>query len=364
MLHDLVHHRVSRSRLGDVDFNDLGFGNVFSDHMFTLDYADGRWHNPQIVPYGPISLEPGTASLHYGQSVFEGLKAFRGSDGEIRVFRPDMNARRLLDSCERLCIPPIDPALVVAAIEELVQLEHEWIPSERGQSLYLRPIIFGSESHLEVRPSSEFKFIIMAAPVRTYYMTNSVGVGLQVQQKFTRAAPGGTGYAKTAGNYGASLLPGHRSREQGFDQALWLDGAEHRYVEEVGQMNIFFKLHDRIITPALRGTILPGVTRDSVITLLRDQGVAVEERLIEIEEIAAAIRNACLSEAFGAGTAAVIMPVSRIGYGGETLTINEGKTGAVTQQMYDAITEIQFGERDDPHGWTTVIEPESTPVAV
>lgn len=356
MLNDLTVRRITESRLSTVDYNHLGFGDVFSDHMFTLDYREGGWRDPQIVPYGPLSLEPGVATLHYGQSVFEGMKAFYGADGVTRLFRPDMNAKRLNGSCQRLCIPILDRSLVTEAICRLVALDIDWVPRQRGQSLYLRPLVFGTEPHLEVRPSEAFKFIVMTSPVRTYYMSTSVGIGLQVQDKFTRAAPGGTGFAKTAGNYGASLLPGHKAREDGFDQALWLDGAEHRYVEEVGQMNIFFRFKDRVITPALRGTILPGVTRDSIITLLADQGIEVEQRLIEIDEIVAAIGDGSLLEVFGAGTAAVVMPISRIGYRGETLTINDGKAGSLTEQMYNEITAIQYGEAEDRHGWTLAVD--------
>lgn len=363
MLSDLSIEKVSNSRLPEVDYENLGFGDVFSDHMFTLDYADGHWHNPQILPYGPIMLTPGVASLHYGQSVFEGLKAFRGADGVIRIFRPDMNAKRLNGSCQRLCIPILDRELILAAIKRLVQIDQAWIPSKRGQSLYIRPLVFGTESHLDVRPSEEFKFIVMTSPVRTYYMSNSVGVGLKVQEKFTRAAPGGTGFAKTAGNYAASLLPGHMAREAGFQQALWLDGAEHRYVEEVGQMNIFFRIGDKIVTPELRGTILPGITRDSVITLLRDKGYDVEERLIEIAEIVDAIRSGELREAFGAGTAAVVMPVSRLGYGEETFAIGNGASGELTQQLYEEITAIQFGESEDRYHWNMIVEPDEQPAA-
>jgi branched-chain amino acid aminotransferase len=358
MLSELRIHRVADSRLAGVDFDDLGFGRVFADHMFTLDYTDGRWHSPQIVPYGPLALDPAVAALHYGQTVFEGLKAFRGSDGVIRVFRPDLNAKRLNGSCQRLCIPVLDRPLFLAAIRRLLQIDHAWIPRQRGQAqaLYIRPIIFGTEAHLDVRPSRAFKFVIMTSPVQTYYGSNAVGIGLQVQEKFSRAAPGGTGFAKTAGNYGASLLPGYLSRQAGFDQALWLDSAEHRYVEEVGQMNIFFKLPDKVITPALRGTILPGVTRDSIIALLRDQGYTVEERLIEIEQVIGAIRTGELAECFGCGTAAVVMPVSRIGYRGETLTINQGEPGPLTQALYREISAMQTGELEDRYGWNMIVE--------
>lgn len=356
MLAELTTHPIAESRLPTVDFDQLGFGNVFSDHMFTMDYSDGRWHSPTIKPYGPLQIDPAAASIHYGQSVFEGLKAFRGADGKIRLFRPDMNAKRLNGSCRRLCIPIVDRAGFVEAVRRLVWLDRNWIPSVRGQSLYIRPLIFGTEPHLDVRPSENFKLVVMTAPVRTYYMSNTVGIALKVQDVFTRAAPGGTGFAKTAGNYGASLFPGHQARTEGYDQALWLDGAEHRYIEEVGQMNIFFRLRDRVITPALRGTILPGVTRDSVIQLLADKGVTVEERLIEIDEIVAAAKSGDLLEAFGCGTAAVVMPISRIGYKDREIEINSSINERLTAALYDEITAIQFGEIEDRHDWTVLVD--------
>lgn len=356
MLADLRIQKIEKSRLPDVDFTNLGFGGVYSDHMFTLDYHDGRWQDPRILPYGPLPLAPGVASLHYSQSVFEGLKAFYGQDGVVRLFRPDMNAQRLNGSCQRLCIPIVDKELVVEAIKRLVQIDHAWIPTQRGQSLYIRPLIIGTEEHLDVRPSTEFKLIIMTAPARMYYLSSSKGVALKVQDKFTRAAPGGTGFAKTGGNYGASLLPGDMSRKEGYDQALWLDGAEHRYVEEVGQMNIFFKFKDRVVTPELRGSILPGVTRDSIITLLAEQGHTVEQRQIEIAEVIDGIQSGELEEAFGAGTAAVITPVGRIGYRGEDYVINNNAAGPLTQKTFQDITAIQFGEVSDQHGWTQVVD--------
>lgn len=355
MLSTLRVQPTAHSRLAQVDFTRLGFGDVFADHMFLLHYADGAWGQPEIVPYGPIPLEPGVATLHYGQSVFEGLKAFRGRDGVIRLFRPEMNARRLKASCIRLCIPPLDEAVFVEACRHLVALDQAWIPHERGQSLYIRPLVFGTESHLDVRPSARFLFVIMSGPVRAYFTSGARGVGLQVQEKFTRAAPGGTGYAKTAGNYAASLYPGAQSKQAGFDQALWLDGVEHRYVEEVGQMNIFFKIRGQVVTPPLRGTILPGVTRDSVLQLLAERGTPVEERPISIDDVIEAIRSGDMDEAFGAGTAAVIAPVGRIGYRGEVFEINHSVQGPLTQSLYDEITSIQFGEVADRYGWTVTV---------
>lgn len=348
--------RVASSRLPEVDRDNLGFGNYFSDHMFSMVHEDGEWRDHQILPYGPISVGPGMGSLHYSQSVFEGLKAFRGTDGRIRVFRPDMNARRLANSCERLCLPRVDEATFKGAIRELVRLDEAWIPSPRGQSLYLRPLLFGTEEHLEVRPSSTYRFIIMTSPVRAYYDAAAGPVALQVQDRYTRAAPGGVGESKTGGNYAAALLPGEEARANGYNQALWLDGVEHRYIEEVGQMNIFFRFGDTVVTPDLHGTILPGVTRDSVITLLHDEGIRVEERRIAIEEVVDGVRDGTLREAFGAGTAAVIAPVGRISVRGEVLDINANQAGELTASLYDRITAIQYGETNDRHNWNMIID--------
>ena len=305
MLSDIEFELVPRSRRGDVDFDNLGFGNVFCDHMLSMEWEDGEWLRPRIIPYGPIAMEPCNAALHYGQSVFEGMKAFQGRDGRVRIFRPDMNARRLEASCDRLCVPRIDPEMFLAGIDRLVAVDQAWIPARRGESLYIRPIIFSNESHLEVRPSRTFRMLVMTSPVRSYFDESMPAVTLKVEDTYTRAAPGGTGAAKTAGNYAGSLYPAELARREGYMQVLWLDGVEHRYVEEVGAMNIFFRINGHVVTPELRGSILPGVTRDAVITLLRENGHKVVERRILIDEIVDASRNGALEEAFGAGTAAV-----------------------------------------------------------
>ena len=355
MLAELRINRVRRSRLAEVDFSALGFGNVFSDHMFSMRYAEGRWREPEIVPYGPVPVDPANCTLHYGQAVFEGMKAFLGDDEVVRVFRPDMNYARLQESCERLCIPCIDEEIFLGALDALIGLDHAWIPRKRGQALYLRPIIFSDEGHLEVRPSRAFRFLVITAPVRAYFDEGAEAVSLKVEEEYTRAAPGGMGFAKTPGNYAASLLPAERGRAEGFAQVLWLDGLEHRYVEEVGAMNIFFRIGDVIVTPALRGTILPGVTRDSVLTLLRDAGHVIEERRISIDEVAQAIQSGAMQEAFGAGTAAIISPVGSLAYRGERLVINEGRPGEVTRWLYDQITGIQRGEIADRYGWNRLV---------
>lgn len=360
MLPDLRIHTVERSRLEDVDFDSLGFGDVFSDHMFSMVFENGRWQRPEILPFGPVPLHPSALCLHYGQAVFEGLKAFRGADGRVRIFRPDMNAKRLAESCERLCIPAIDPEVFYGAIEQLVKLDNAWIPRGRGQSLYIRPIVFGTESHLEVRPSRSFRFVVMTAPVRKYFEDDVKAIQLKAEEQYTRAAPGGMGYAKTAGNYAASLYPGEVGRKEGYAQVLWLDGAEHRYVEEVGAMNIFFRFKNGVVTPPLHGTILPGVTRDSVLEILKDRGTPAEERLLDIDEVIDGIHSGELEEIFGAGTAAVICPVGAIAYKGRSHNMRSNGAGPLTRDLYDTITGIQLGEVEDRFGWTRIVDTEDT----
>jgi branched-chain amino acid aminotransferase len=347
---------VAQSRLDQVDFDNPGFGSIFSDHMFSMVYEDGAWQNPEIVPYQALALEPGVAMLHYGQTVFDGFKAFRGEDGQARIFRPERNARRLHDSCERLCIPIMSAdeltEIMIQATRELVELDHAWIPSKRGHSLYIRPLIIATEATLEVRAADRYRFLIMTSPVGSYFSDLQKGVSLRVEDRYTRAASiGGLGAAKTAANYAASLLPGAESRRQGFDQVLWLDSNEHRYIEEVGAMNIFFKIGGEVVTPPLGGSILPGVVRDSALTLLRDWNIPAQERRIGIDEVVAAFESGELEEVFGAGTAAVICPVASIGYRDTIYRVAASPPGELTQRLYDEITGIQYGEKEDIHDW-------------
>ena len=360
MLTDLIITRTTQSRLASVDFDKLGFGDVFSDHMFSMVYEDGAWQRPEILPYGPVLVPPANAALHYGQAVFEGLKGFMGPDGTVRVFRPDRNVRRLADSCQRMCIPMIEEEIFYAAFERLIGLDHAWIPRTRGQALYIRPLIFATEQQIEVRPASSYRFLVMTGPVRAYFDGGMSAVALMVAEDHTRSSPGGTGNAKTAGNYGASLYPAEVARRNGYAQVLWLDGVEHRYVEEVGAMNIFFRIDGTVVTPELRGTILPGVTRDSVLTLLRDAGHPVEERRVAIDEIIEAIADGRLQEAFGAGTAAIISPVGKFAYRGEEFVINDNAAGPLTRELYDQITGIQLGEVEDRHGWNHLVSLDET----
>jgi branched-chain amino acid aminotransferase len=355
MLEDLTITRAPRSRIGAVDFEHLRFGYEFSDHVFAMDYAEGRWQRPRIEPYGPIPLEPGAAMLHYGQTVFDGFKAYRGADGAARVFRPDANARRLQASCRRLCMPEVDLELFCAAVRELVALDHAWLPSGPGQALYVRPLLIGTEPHLDVRPDKTYRFTILTSPVGAYFDPKARGVGLKAEADYTRAAAvGGLGFAKTAANYAAGMLATEQARREGFDQVLWLDSNEHRYVEEVGAMNIFFKRGGTVITPPLGGSILPGITRDSLIALLRDRGLPVEERRIAIDEVMDALRDGSMEEIFGAGTAAVVAPVARLQFRGETLEL-KSSPGPLTRELYDQLTGIQTGRLPDPHGWCMVV---------
>jgi branched-chain amino acid aminotransferase len=355
MLADLKITRVTNSRLPQTDYSALGFGNVFSDHMFSMIYEDGQWQHPEILPFGPVEVHPANSALHYGQSIFEGLKAYRGVDDKARVFRPDMNLKRLDNSCDRLCIPRIDESIFYTAIDKLIELDHAWIPTGPGQALYIRPLIYSDEGYLEVRPAQRFRLLVMTSPVRAYFSENMNAIGLKAEATYTRAAPGGAGYAKTGGNYGASLFPGAEARQEGYDQVLWLDGVEHRYVEEVGAMNIFFRVGETVITPDLHGTILPGVTRDSVIHLLREAGHKVEERRIEIHDVMRDSQSGELNESFCAGTAAIIVPVGRLMHDNNTVTINNQQTGEITRWLYHQLTGIQTGALDDENNWCRVI---------
>lgn len=351
MLSHMPITRVAQSRLSQVDFDNLSFGGVFSDHMFSMEYRDGQWAHPAIIPYQPITLEPGTAMLHYGQTIFEGMKAFRGKDAKARIFRPGMNARRMAASAERMCMPPVDEALFVEAVRRLVAVDHDWLPHQEGQALYVRPLMFGTEPHLDVRPDTQYRLLIMSAPVGSYFKPGVRGVRLKAEDRYTRAATsGGVGFAKTAGNYAASMLASSQARQEGYDQVLWLDGHQHRHVEEVGAMNIFFVYADRAVTPPLTGSILPGVTRDSVIELLKSQGHPVEEARLTITEVMQALQSGAMQEVFGAGTAAVISPVAAIHHQGTTAEVPQSP-GELTRKLYDEITGIQSGRLPDTHGW-------------
>src|SRR6202167_5764475 len=333
----------------------LTFGNVFTDHMFLMNYETGKgWYEPRIVPYGPFSLDPACCVLHYGQGIFDGLKAFRGRDGRVRLFRLPDHARRLNRSAHYLCIPEIDPVMVEESIRALVQVDQRWVPSLPGTSLYIRPTVIATETFLGVHPSSSYLYYVILGPVGAYYKEGMTPVRILASDTYVRAVQGGLGAAKTAGNYAASLFGAEQAQKSGYTQVLWLDGVEHKYLDEVGTMNIMLKIGDEVITPPLNGAILAGITRDSVLTLLRDWGLRVSERPIAIDDVIAAATAGTL-EMWGTGTAAVISPVGELGYKGERYVINGGKTGALTQKLYDAIVSIQYGTATDPHGWTRLL---------
>ncbi|GHH99851.1 branched-chain amino acid aminotransferase [Neobacillus kokaensis] len=339
------------------DQTSLGFGKYYCDYMFSMDYnVENGWHDPKIVPYEPFMMEPAAMVFHYGQAIFEGLKAYKTGDGTIQLFRPEKNMKRLNDSCDRLCIPQIDEEFLLEAIKQLVIVEKDWIPQGEGTSLYIRPFIFSTEPYLGVRPSHQYKLLVILSPSGAYYGDQLSPVRIYVEEQYVRAVIGGVGHVKTAGNYAASMKAQEIAEENGYAQILWLDAKENKYVEEVGSMNIFFKINGEVITPQLNGSILPGVTRDSVIQLLQHWNVPVRETRISIEEIFAAHERGELEEVFGAGTAAVISPVGELTWNSDSIVINEKHIGEVSQRLYDAITGIQLGTLEDPFGWTLKVD--------
>ncbi len=331
----------------------LGFGYIFTDHMFIWDYTEGTgWHSPRIVPYAPVTLDPAAMVFHYGQEMFEGLKAYRTNDGHVQLFRPDKNIKRTNTTNERLCMPLVDEEDMLQAIKALVELEKDWVPCESGTALYIRPFIIATDPYLGVRPSSTYKLIIILSPVGAYYKEGMNPVSIWVETEYVRAVKGGMGMAKTGGNYAASLKAQMKAKKNGYTQVLWLDGVERRYIEEVGTMNVFFKINGEVITPALQGSILAGVTRDSVIDLLKSWNVPVVERPITIDEVYEANKKGELEEMFGTGTAAVISPVGKLSWNGDEILINNNEIGKLSQKIYDSITGIQTGHIEDVFGWT------------
>ena len=353
----LTIQRTTAPKAKPADESKLGFGKIFTDHMFVMDYDEGQgWHDPRIVPYGPLSLEPSAMCLHYGQEVFEGMKAYRAPDGRILLFRPDRNMARLNSSNDRLCIPAIDEEFALECLKELVRLEADWIPTKEGTSLYIRPFIFAVDPMLGVHPAKHLMFVIILSPVGAYYDGGLDPVKIFVEDEYVRAVRGGMGFSKTGGNYAASLKAQQLAEKQGYTQVLWLDGVERKYVEEVGAMNIFFKINGTVVTPKLNGSILPGVTRDSVIALCKEWGIPVEERQISVDEVVAAAESGEMEECFGTGTAAVVSPVGELRYEEEKMEIGGGKIGEVTQRIYDTITGIQLGRIEGPAGWSVEVK--------
>lgn len=339
------------------DETKLGFGQIFTDHMFIMNYDEGQgWHDPRIVPYGPIPLDPAAMCLHYGQEVFEGMKAYRAKDGRVLLFRPEKNMARLNVSNERLCIPQIDESFGVQAVKELVKVDQDWIPTAEGTSLYIRPFIFAVDPHVGVHPAHHLLFVIILSPVGAYYPEGLNPVKIYVEENYVRAVRGGMGFTKTAGNYAASLKAQDEAEKQHYTQVLWLDGVERKYIEEVGTMNVFFVIDDEIVTPSLQGSILSGITRMSCIELLRSWGYRVSERRLSIQEVADAASNGRLKEAFGTGTAAVISPIGELKWGDHKMVINNGEIGEISQKLYDQLTGIQWGSVEDKMHWTVEVK--------
>ena len=335
----------------------LVFGKNMTDHMFLVDYDEGRgWHDPRIVPYGPLQIDPAAKVLHYAEEIFEGLKAYRTADGSIQLFRVMDNIQRMNDSADRLCLPQIPAELAMAGITELVKLEQDWVPREKDTSLYIRPFMIGLDAALGVHSSHHVQFIVIVCPVGAYYPEGLNPVKIYIEDEDVRAVKGGTGMAKTGGNYAASLRAGNRAEKKGYTQVLWLDGVHRKYIEEVGAMNVMFKVAGKILTPDLNGSVLPGITRRSCIQLLKDWGYDVEERRISAQELFDAAENGTLEEAWGCGTAAVVSPIGKLAYKDKVFVINEGKIGEVTQMLYDTLTGIQWGKIADPFGWTKKVD--------
>lgn len=349
---DIKIQRTETPKAKPVPGQKLGFGKIFTDHMFIMNYTEGQgWHDPRIVPFQNLSLSPAAMVYHYGQEMFEGLKAYKNPDGNVYLFRPDMNAKRTNDTNDRLVIPQLPVEDFVQAVSAVVDVDRDWIPSDPGTSLYVRPFIIATDEFLGVAPSKTYLFMVILSPSGAYYESGLAPVGIWIEDEYVRAVRGGMGFAKTGGNYAASLIAQQKAHDAGYSQVLWLDGVDRKYIEEVGAMNIFFKIAGKVITPALNGSILPGITRNSTIQLCKDWGYDVEERKISADELLEAQRNGTLEECFGTGTAAVISPVGKLRYQDDVMIINEGKIGELSQKLYDTITGIQTGTLPDEKGW-------------
>ncbi len=339
------------------DPSTLQFGVEFTDHMFIMDYTAGEgWHDARIVEFGRIPMHPASTALHYGAEIFEGLKAYRRPDGEVQLFRPMENIRRMNSSADRMCLPLLDENDALQALTTFVELEKDWVPSAPATSLYLRPFMIGNDEHLGVHAVKHATFYIIASPVGSYYKEGINPVKIMIESDDVRAVRGGTGYTKCGGNYAASTRAGQRAEEQGYSQVLWLDGVERKYIEEVGAMNVMFKINGEIVTPALTGSILPGITRKSCLEVLKSEGYNANERLLSVDELIDACENGTLEEAWGCGTAAVVSPIGELAYKGKKYTVNGGKIGEVTQHLYDTLTGIQWGNKEDKFGWTLRIK--------
>ncbi|MDB5155980.1 MAG: branched chain amino acid aminotransferase [Mucilaginibacter sp.] len=345
---DIKITKTSKSRLAETDFSNLVFGRTFSDHMLVADYSDGEWKNFEIVPYGEITVSPGISALHYGQSFFEGIKAYKHGDGKVTIFRPDKNALRFNKSAERLCMPAMPEDVFLQSLAAIVDIDRDWIPTEQGHSLYIRPFMFATDQYLGVAPSKTYKYMVLTCPVGPYF---SKALRVKIETHYTRSAAGGMGFAKSSGNYGGSMFPAKKATEEGFDQLIWTDAKEHKYIEEMGAANAMFVLDGKLITPLTQDTILDGVTRDTVITLAKDQGFPVEERNVSVAEIIEGAKNGKLTDAFGAGTAATIAPVGSISHNGEEYTLIDPAQRDFSRKILQTLDAIRYGTGPDTHGW-------------
>ncbi len=333
------------------DYTKLGFGKYFTDHMLVMDYQDGKWQEMQIMPYDNFAVDPSTNVLHYGQGIFEGMKAYKDKNGKITLFRSYDNMKRMNNSAKRLCMPEFDGAQVIEGIKKLIEIDSDWIPTAEGTSLYIRPTMIAYDPMLGVHPAHAYRLFVILSPVGAYYANGLQPTKIIIEEEFVRTTIGGTGEAKCMGNYAASLLAGQIANDKGYDQVLWLDGKDRKYIEEVGAMNIFFVIDGVVKTPALVGSILPGITRDSVLQILRKEGIPAEETKISVEDLTTAYKNGKLQEVFGCGTAAVISPVGTLGYGGKDMIINNNEMGKISSFLYDTLTGIQYGKLPDSFGW-------------
>ncbi|TSD63936.1 branched-chain amino acid aminotransferase [Inquilinus sp. KBS0705] len=340
------------SRLAETDFDNLPFGKTFTDHMLMADYADGEWKNFEILPYGPIDLSPAISALHYGQSFFEGIKAYKHADGTVSIFRPDKNAIRFNKSAERLCMPTLPEEVFVQSIAALVDLDRDWIPGKANHALYIRPFMFATDPYLGVTPSATYKYMVLVGPVGPYF---SKPLRVKIETNYTRAAEGGMGYAKAAGNYGSAMLPGRKAAEEGFDQLIWTDAKEHKYIEEMGAANAMFLLDGTLITAEAKDTILDGVTRDTVIALAKSWGIPVEERKVSVAELIEGAKNGKLTDAFGAGTAATIASVASFSYNGEEYFLSDPQTREFSKKVLSTLDDIKYGRIADTHGWNYIV---------
>ena len=348
--------KTANPQFKPADESNLGFGRHFTDYMAVIDWsAEKGWYDARIIPFGNFAIHPAAACLHYGAEIFEGLKAYRCADYSIQLFRPDCNARRMMDSAERLCLPQLPEEDFLQILTEYVKLEADWVPHAEGTTLYLRPYMLGMDPRLGVHAARQCMFVIIASPSGCYYPEGLNPVGIMIEDTDVRAVRGGTGYAKCGGNYAASTRAGAKAAAKGYSQVLWLDGVERKYVEEVGSMNVMFKINGEIVTPALTGSILPGVTRRSCIELLKAKGYKVSERLLSVDELSEALKSGALEEAWGCGTAAVVSPIGRMCYQGKEYTVGDGGIGKVTQMLYDELTGIQWGRIPDEFGWTVPV---------